>query len=612
VVLDEDEFAKKLIPELFKHNNYASFVRQLNMYGFHKKVGLSDNSMRASEKKAKTPSEYSNAYFKRGRPQLLWLIQKPEKETFTTKKKAKSKTKESDQDSGDDSKRNVESLVENGVPAAGSTDLVTIGSQEYASVKREIGELQRSQKHITSMLARLRDENNEYIRQASSMVAQHERHETSINAILTFLATFYNRSLADNGSFASMFANAIPNTQSQGNVVDVGDYDDSSVSQPNQDMAPRQTRRPLALLPAPSPSSLGTVSGNETLRPSPAPRRHSSHSNTSRKATLSTELCNGRGSNNQSSARSSPAPSIKDSSFTNAQAVHDNSHIMTVIHNVNANNANTPSNSKAEPGPLFDFNSALQHYETANGNAPLTPEQRDNMLALMATTSGSSTPIGKATKFLATDSTNSFPSDYMSHINANQQRLEHLQRMQEEQSIKMQNLAERLQPLSPSGSIPGLALPGNPYQNDQYRDTQFDVPMGDLDMISYLDSDYFPEFDGDIGDIGVNLASNNDINFGEALGRQGHDRPGTFTGSGDNVSDDGSLFGDLAEDASRTGDGNGNDYLSGPAGYGGGGKIVGSVGTSSGMHTPAPPKMDDEMSETNMMQSPMKKKRIVK
>ena len=29
IVLDEDEFAKTLIPELFKHNNYASFVRQL-------------------------------------------------------------------------------------------------------------------------------------------------------------------------------------------------------------------------------------------------------------------------------------------------------------------------------------------------------------------------------------------------------------------------------------------------------------------------------------------------------------------------------------------------------------------------------------------------------
>lgn len=76
-MLDEDEFAKTLIPELFKHNNYASFVRQLNMYGFHKKVGLSDNSMRASERKNKSPSEYANPYFKRGHPDLLWLIQKP-------------------------------------------------------------------------------------------------------------------------------------------------------------------------------------------------------------------------------------------------------------------------------------------------------------------------------------------------------------------------------------------------------------------------------------------------------------------------------------------------------------------------------------------------------
>ncbi|KAH8743016.1 HSF-type DNA-binding-domain-containing protein, partial [Diaporthe sp. PMI_573] len=36
IVLDEEEFAKKLIPEMFKHNNYASFVRQLNIYGFRK------------------------------------------------------------------------------------------------------------------------------------------------------------------------------------------------------------------------------------------------------------------------------------------------------------------------------------------------------------------------------------------------------------------------------------------------------------------------------------------------------------------------------------------------------------------------------------------------
>src|SRR5258706_14708640 len=106
VVLDEDEFAKTLIPELFKHNNYASFVRQLNMYGFHKRVGLSDNSMKASERKNKSPSEYYNPYFKQGHPNLLWLINKPKSGNAQKKGKgARVKTEDGgDGDSDDDTR----------------------------------------------------------------------------------------------------------------------------------------------------------------------------------------------------------------------------------------------------------------------------------------------------------------------------------------------------------------------------------------------------------------------------------------------------------------------------------------------------------------------------
>lgn len=31
LVLDEQRFAKEILPKLFKHNNMASFIRQLNM-----------------------------------------------------------------------------------------------------------------------------------------------------------------------------------------------------------------------------------------------------------------------------------------------------------------------------------------------------------------------------------------------------------------------------------------------------------------------------------------------------------------------------------------------------------------------------------------------------
>src|ERR1700721_1631605 len=109
IVLEEDEFARRLIPELFKHNNYASFVRQLNMYGFHKKVGLSDNSMRASERKNKSPSEYANPYFKRGHPDLLWLIQKP-KNANVQGAKGKSKIKADSELNDDDVEEYVEEV----------------------------------------------------------------------------------------------------------------------------------------------------------------------------------------------------------------------------------------------------------------------------------------------------------------------------------------------------------------------------------------------------------------------------------------------------------------------------------------------------------------------
>ena len=36
IVMDSKEFARTWIPSTYRHNNFSSFIRQLNFYGFRK------------------------------------------------------------------------------------------------------------------------------------------------------------------------------------------------------------------------------------------------------------------------------------------------------------------------------------------------------------------------------------------------------------------------------------------------------------------------------------------------------------------------------------------------------------------------------------------------
>jgi len=436
VVLDEDEFAKTLIPELFKHNNYASFVRQLNMYGFHKKVGLSDNSMKASENKRKTPSEYYNKYFRRGRPELLWLIQKP-KNPPSTKRKREDGKSGGQGDSDDDRKYNPDpdGQVFPSGEGSGVKDLTTIPKSELANMRQELLNLQNQQKVIQRVMQEMKKRNEEFYRQAATFQEMHNRHENSINAILTFLATFYNRSLEGQGNFADIFAHAIPQntTAQQGNIVDMGDIPEVEINMPRPNQMRRQQR---LLLPGPDAASEA---------PSPAsPAALPTYARSTMNPILRGKSIFRPPGTPVGTGPSGATPPIKTDAET-PNMVNDNQGMMSVINAANS----------ASPPTGLDFDSALQHFQTADGNSPLTAQQRNDVLSLMQghmnTSSGASDSTGNANNALNSPQTPQMPS--LANLPATQEQLDLLQIMQDEQAAKVQQLADRLQPLSPSGSI---------------------------------------------------------------------------------------------------------------------------------------------------------------
>ena len=466
------------------------------MYGFHKRVGLSDNSMRASERKSKNPSEYSNPYFKRGRPNLLWLIQKPK--STSTKSKGGSRAKQEEYDEDVD-----ETIGRENSPLAGNLDnfddgtfrprqqnLLTLGNNEpsqdqLTNFQAELQTIRNNQQKIATMLNEVRREHKQLYGQAKAFHDLHERHDQSINAILTFLATVYQKNINDGqGTMGDMFPNAVPSTeQNRGNIVDMGEVrDQSSMLKPFR-------RGPLLLEDKKSPSSLkpDTHLNTKSYPYSPTDQLQS--------PTIQ-EL-------SDHSGQSTPSPRVKpDTKNDNAQIPQAD--FMSILNNASA------KNNAFSPNAPMDFSEALSQLQNSGRNTPLTPGQRHNMLTLMGNEYQASDSDSNLNNALASYSASNGGLDPAAQFDATSNNLDTLGQIIREQNHNIENLSNTLTPLSPSGSIPGInsEVPYNLSSN----------PDMDFDNIFNTDS-YFNENPGNTGgdfDFDGNFDFGDADNFGDS------------------------------------------------------------------------------------------------
>ncbi|KAJ7684944.1 hypothetical protein DFH06DRAFT_1028126 [Mycena polygramma] len=158
-VYDQERFAREVLPHWFKHQNFASFVRQLNMYGFHKIPHLQQGVL-----KSEADAEHWNFVhpnFRRDQPDLLCLIQR----------------KKSGNVAEDDK------LESTALPAANNAQVLDI-----QSIVNGIAAIKRHQTTISTELSELKRNNELLWQESQSARARHQKQQDTINRIVKFLA----------------------------------------------------------------------------------------------------------------------------------------------------------------------------------------------------------------------------------------------------------------------------------------------------------------------------------------------------------------------------------------------------------------------------------------
>ncbi|XP_070505662.1 heat shock factor protein isoform X2 [Chironomus tepperi] len=151
IIQNQAKFAKELLPLNYKHNNMASFIRQLNMYGFHKITSIDNGGLKFD----KDEMEFSHPYFQKGHPYLLEHI-----------------------------KRKIANPKHNEAEKTAATK-----AEHFNRVLHEVKNMRGRQDSLDTRFSAMKQENEALWREVAILRQKHMKQQQIVNKLIQFLVT---------------------------------------------------------------------------------------------------------------------------------------------------------------------------------------------------------------------------------------------------------------------------------------------------------------------------------------------------------------------------------------------------------------------------------------